>query len=85
MFHMELLLTGTLLCVGLKHISGDPKIVLCNIWMAPKGRMALPNWMNFRKQSEQPSTPPHFRNIMVQFFYNGYGRIYGKRCEGQIV
>ena len=27
----------------------DPKIVLCNIWMAPKGRMALPNWMNFRK------------------------------------
>ena len=68
MFHMELLLTGTLLCVGLKHISGDPKIVLCNIWMAPKGRMALPNWMNFRKKSERPSTPLIFGVLWCNFF-----------------
>ena len=29
--------------------------------------------------------PPHFRKIMLQMFYNGYGRIYARRYEGQIV
>ena len=39
-----------------------------------KGRMAAPNRMNFRrkKKSKRPSTPPrpppHFREIMLQFF-----------------
>ena len=34
-----------------------------------KGRVPLPNRMNFRKHSKQPSTPsPHFRKIMLQFF-----------------
>ena len=40
------------------------------------GRVRLPNRMNFRKNSKQPSTPPpHFRKIMLQNFYYGYGRI----------
>ena len=42
-----------------------------------KGRVAIPNRMNFRKKSKRPSTPPYFRKIILQFFYNGY--------EGQIV
>ena len=46
----------------------DPKIVLCNIWMAPKGRMALPNWMNFRKKSERPLTPLIFGVLWCNFF-----------------
>ena len=29
----------------------------------------LPNRMNFRKNSKQPSTPPLFRKIMLQIFY----------------
>ena len=28
---------------------------------------------------------PHFWKIMLQFFYNGYGCIYARRYEGQIV
>ena len=30
--------------------------------------MALPNRINFRKNSKQPSTPPHFRKITLQIF-----------------
>ena len=29
--------------------------------------------------------PPHFRKIMLQFSYNGYGTIYARRYEGKIV
>ena len=25
-------------------------------------------WINFRKNSKRPSTPPHFRKIMLQIF-----------------
>ena len=41
------------------------------------GRVRLPNRMNFRKNSKRPlAPPPHFRKIMLQFVYNGFGRIY---------
>ena len=33
-----------------------------------KGRVGLPNPMNFRKNSKRPSTPPHFRKFILQFF-----------------
>ena len=29
--------------------------------------------------------PSHFQKIILQIFYNGYGRIYASRYEGQIV
>jgi len=35
--------------------------------------------MNFRKNSKR------FQKIMLQSFYNGYGRIYARRYKGQIV
>ena len=38
------------------------------------------------KKTKRPSTPPpYFRKIMLQIFNNGYGRIYARRYEGQIV
>ena len=49
-----------------------------------KGRVPLPNRMNFRKNSKQPLTPPP-SFCMLQIFYNGYGSIYARRYEGQIV
>ena len=49
-----------------------------------KGRVGLPNRMNFRKNSKRPSTPPHFQKIILQMFYKGYGCIYARRYEGQI-
>ena len=40
-----------------------------------KGRIPLPNRMNFWKKSKWPLTPsPHLRKIMLQFFYDRYGR-----------
>ena len=51
-----------------------------------KGRVPLPNRMNFWNNSKWPLTPPpHFWKIMLQIFYNGYGYIYARRYEGQIV
>ena len=44
-----------------------------------KGRVMLPNRMNFWKNSKRPSPPPYFWKIMLQFFYDGYGRIYARR------
>ena len=48
------------------------------------GRVALPNRMNFRKNSKWPSTLPP-REIILRFFYNGYGCIYARRYECQSV
>ena len=46
----------------------------------------VPNRMNFWKNSKPPSTQPsHFRKVMLQILYNGYGRIYARRHQGQIV
>ena len=51
-----------------------------------KGRVRLPNRMNFRKNSKWPLTPPpSFLEIILQFFYNRYGYIYARGYEGQIV
>ena len=47
--------------------------------MESKGRLPLPKRMNFRKSSKRPLTPPHFWKVMLQIFYNGYGRIYARR------
>ena len=46
-----------------------------------QGRIPLPNRMNFWKNSKRPLTPlpPHLWKIMLQIFYNGYGRIYARR------
>ena len=43
--------------------------------------------MNFRKNSKRPSTPPppYFWKNIMQFFYDRYGGIYARRCDGQIV
>ena len=38
------------------------------IFLGTKGRVALPNRMNFRKNSKRPSTPRNFRKIILQFF-----------------
>ena len=53
--------------------------------LSSKGWVGLPNWMNFRKNSKRPSTHPHFRKIMLQFLYNGYGCTYASIYEGQKV
>ena len=38
-------------------------------WFQDKGSVAVPNRMNFRKNSKRSSTPrPHFRKIILQFF-----------------
>ena len=51
-----------------------------------KGRVRLPNRMNFQKNSKRTSTPsPYFRKIMLQHFYDRYGCIYAWRYDGQIV
>ena len=42
-------------------------------------------WINFRKNPKRPSTPPHFRKIMLQIFYDRYGSIYARRYDGQVV
>ena len=34
----------------------------------PKGRIPLPNWMNFWKSSQPLPPPPHFWKIILQFF-----------------
>ena len=61
-----------------------PCLGLCCQWS--KGRITLPNQMNFQKNSRRPSTPPpHFRKIILQFFCNGYGCIYAGKYECQIV
>ena len=33
----------------------------------------------------QTAPAPHFRTIILQFFYDRHGCIYARRCEGQIV
>ena len=38
-------------------------------WGVEWGRVALPNRMNFRKNFKQPSNPPSFRKIILQFFF----------------
>ena len=51
-----------------------------------KGRVALPNQMNFRKNSKRPSTPlPHFRKIMLHIAHDRYGCIYARRYDGQLM
>ena len=58
-----------------------------------KGRAAIPKRMNFWKSSKRPlpPPPPHFRKIILRFFYNGYRAFkscrnhYASRYEGQIV
>ena len=40
----------------------------------------------FSEKFHRPLTPrPHFRKIMLQFFYDRYGCIYARRNDGQIV
>ena len=56
-----------------------------NISISTKGRVVLPNCMNFRKNSNRPSTPPHFQKIMLQISYDRYGCIYARRYDEQIV
>ena len=49
-----------------------------------KGRVAVPNRMNFRKNSNTALDPPWFSENYVAIFYE-YGRIYVRRYESQIV
>ena len=51
-------------------------------------RMALSNRMNFWENSKRPSAPPPpliFGKLCCKLFYNGLGRIYANRYDGQIV
>ena len=53
-----------------------------------KGRVALPNRMNFRKKIQMAYDhypPPHFRKIMLQIFYDRYGCICVRRYDDWIV
>ena len=57
------------------HKTPNPLIllkVLSQQNIIPKGRVGLPNQINFRKKSKQPSTPPppHFRKIILHIFYD---------------
>ena len=49
--------------------------------------MAASNHMNFRKKIKMAFKPPipHFQKILLQFFYNGYGPMYARWFEDQIV
>ena len=51
------------------------------------GRVPLTNRMIFRKNSKGPLTPPpsFLENCVAIFFYNGYGCLYARTYEGQIV
>ena len=33
------------------------------------GRLMVPKWMNYWKSSKRPLTHPHFRKIMMPFFF----------------
>ena len=51
--------------------------------IASKGRVALPNRMNFWKSSKWPSTlPPYFFENYITIFYDRYGCIYARRYDG---
>ena len=82
--HFTFYLFGKL-CKGCCHrnfILGKGSKKKWNFFMtfAIKGRIPLPNRMNFWKNSKRPLTPsPHFWKIMLQFLYNGYGRICARR------
>ena len=68
------------------YISKATKCSTHYVQWKSQGKMAAQNRMDFQKNSKRPSTPPPpLRKIMLQFFYNGYGRIYARRYEGQIV
>ena len=43
-----------------------------------KGRIPLPNQMNFWKNSKRPLTPPHFLKIILQFFSENVRKTYLK-------
>ena len=44
-----------------------PQVIL-QMWWVSKGRVTLPNQMNFRKSSKRPLTPPpHFRKVTLRF------------------
>ena len=49
-----------------------------------KGRVAAPNWMNFRENPNGLRPPPHFRKIMLQTLYDRYGCIYARRYDGWV-
>ena len=49
-----------------------------------KGRVAVPNRMNFRENSNTAFDPPRFRKIMLQILYHGYGCIYARRYDGTL-
>ena len=39
----------------------------------------------FSEKIQTAFEPPHFGKLECSFFYNGYGRMYARRYEGQIV
>ena len=48
------------------------------LYILSKGRIPLPNRMNFWKNSERPLTPSFLEKYIANF-YNGFGRIYARR------
>ena len=80
-------------CIGLAHRiitnSNFAPDVTTSTWNSnfdTKGRVPLPNRMNFCKNSKRPLTsPPPFSENYVAIFYDRYGCIYARRYDGQIV
>ena len=65
-----------------KDLQGEA-LLISNIFV--KGRVRLTNQMNFGENSKQPLTPPSLLENYIAIYYNGYGCIYARRYEGQIV
>ena len=56
----------------------------CTLYNLREGWLRQIGWI-FGKNPNGLRPPPHFRKIISQFFYNGYGCICARRYEGQIL
>ena len=56
----------------LRKIERSPEFEVLKIEVGDKSNISL-------------DLPPHFWKIILQFFYDGYGCIYARRYDGQIV
>ena len=61
------------------HEGGGARSDFCSFFR-PEQSLSIANWMIFGKNSKWPLTrPPHFWKIILEIFYNRYGRIYARR------
>ena len=55
-----------------QFFSSSVFIAFLAILLEAKGRLPVPNSMNFRKTSKRPLTPPYFRKKMLRFLQRNF-------------